>query len=78
MDADSEMCIVNLCIDASILSVYTHVISRFLNGTDGTALHVNVELKLRNQDQIFQDAESEPFGLGDMPIPQFGGESRCS
>lgn len=31
-----------------------------------------------NQDQIFQDAESEPFGLGDMPIPQFGGESRCS
>ena len=27
----------------------------------------------RNQDQIFQDAQSEPFGLGDMPIPHFGG-----
>mmetsp|Transcript_44730 Transcript_44730/g.97183 ORF Transcript_44730/g.97183 Transcript_44730/m.97183 type:complete len:354 (-) Transcript_44730:139-1200(-) len=26
-----------------------------------------------NQDQIFQDAQSEPFGLGDMPIPHFGG-----
>eukprot|EP00438_Fugacium_kawagutii_P017715 Skav233536 [mRNA] locus=scaffold5919:36517:47174:+ [translate_table: standard] len=31
------------------------------------------DVLLNDMDQIFQDAESEPFALGDMPMPHFGG-----